>query len=69
MKQIRRYEEFSVWRRGTKGIINGLVDEYVERAIDSFDALYAGLDAAFVCHIHLESVGVLTADILEKDDH
>ncbi len=69
MKQSRRYEEFSVWRRGTKGIINGLVDEYVELAIDSFDMLYAGLDAAFVCHIHLESVSVLTANILEKDNH
>ncbi len=51
------------------GVINGLVDEYIELAIDSFDVLYAGFDAAFVCHIHLESVGVLIADILEEDDH
>ncbi len=39
MKQSRRHEEFSVWRRGTKGIING----HVELAIDSFDVLHAGL--------------------------
>ncbi len=38
-----------------------LVDKDIELAIDSFNMFDAGLDAFFVCDVHLDPVGISAA--------
>ncbi len=44
-----------------------LVDKDIELAIDSFNVFDAGLDAFFVCNVHLDTVGVSGAKTIGRE--